>query len=172
VPDARFQVLIFALYKKEAARIQDQLRRRGYPGATAIHGDLSQDKRTEVLENFKSGKCKLMIATDVAARGLDVPELNYVINYTFPLTVEDYVHRVGRTGRAGKKGTSFTFFTQDDKGLAGELGNVLREAGANVPEALMNFGQGTKRKKDAYGGNMSATQEAMKGMKATRITFD
>eukprot|EP00040_Diaphanoeca_grandis_P036096 m.228919 g.228919 ORF g.228919 m.228919 type:complete len:550 (+) comp33548_c9_seq1:156-1805(+) len=165
------RVLIFALYKKEAARLEVMLRQKGYD-ATAIHGDLNQDKRTQVLDNFKSGHCKIMIATDVAARGLDVPELNYVINYTFPLTVEDYVHRIGRTGRAGKLGTSYTFFTQLDKGLAGALGNILREAKAKVPEALLNFGQGTKRKKHSLYGDLSATQEALMGQKATKIRFD
>ena len=124
-----------------------------------------QDDRDSTLADFKAGDTSLLIATSVAARGLDVKGLVVVINFEVPNHYEDYVHRVGRTGRAGKQGTSFTFFTQDDKGLAGELGNVLREAGANVPEALMNFGQGTKRKKDAYGGTLTATQEAMKGQK-------
>ena len=62
------------------------------------------------MESFKSGKIPLLVATDVAARGLDIPDVDYVINYSFPLTIEDYVHRIGRTGRAGRKGTSHTFF--------------------------------------------------------------
>lgn len=167
------RLLIFALYKKEAARLETFLQRKGYASCRAIHGDLSQEKRTSVLEDFKSGKLKMMVATDVAARGLDVKELNYVINMTFPLTIEDYVHRIGRTGRAGATGTAHTFFTKHDKAHAGSLGNILREASMPVPEALMNFGQGTKRKKHGvHGMTLSASQEEMVGMKATRITFD
>eukprot|EP00122_Pirum_gemmata_P014702 Pgem_evm1s13715 len=67
-----------------------------------------------------------MIATDVCARGLDIPNVEFVINYSFPLTVEDYVHRIGRTGRAGSTGSSFTFFTVFDKSLGGQLVDVLR----------------------------------------------
>lgn len=72
--------------------------------AASIHGDISQVQRTQAVESFKSGKVPLLIATDVAARGLDIPDVEVVINYSFPLTTEDYVHRIGRTGRAGKSG--------------------------------------------------------------------
>ena len=72
-----------------------------------------------------------MIATDVAARGLDIPNVEYVINYSFPLTIEDYVHRIGRTGRAGKKGLAHTFFHVGDKSHAGELICVLKEVGVS-----------------------------------------
>ena len=70
----------------------------------AVHGDISQSQRTAAVEKFKSGEVPLLIATDVAARGLDIPDVEAVINYSFPLTTEDYVHRIGRTGRAGKTG--------------------------------------------------------------------
>eukprot|EP00041_Stephanoeca_diplocostata_P042097 m.10159 g.10159 ORF g.10159 m.10159 type:complete len:562 (+) comp7250_c0_seq1:129-1814(+) len=166
------RVLIFGLYKKETVRLEGMLRRKGYPEATAINGDLAQQRRTDILEGFKAGSIRIMIATDVAARGLDVRELKYVINYTFPLTVEDYVHRVGRTGRAGAKGLAHTFFTREEKGLAGELGNVLREAKATVPQALMNFGQTTKPKKHKIYGELTATQQEMAGKTATKIKFD
>ncbi|ONM52916.1 DEAD-box ATP-dependent RNA helicase 5 [Zea mays] len=86
------------------------------------------------------------IATDVASRGLDIPDVEVVINYSYPLTTEDYVHRIGRTGRAGKKGVAHTFFTQANKALAGELVNVLREADQVVPPALMKFGTHVKKK--------------------------
>lgn len=72
------------------------------------------------------------MATDVAARGLDIPNVEYVVNYTFPLTVEDYVHRIGRTGRGGKKGSAYTFFTENEKALAGGLVNILKEANQQV----------------------------------------
>lgn len=113
-----------------------------------------------------------MIATDVAARGLDVPDVEYVINYTFPLTVEEYVHRIGRTGRAGAKGTAHTFFTQHDKHHAGALGNVLRQAGVEVPQALMKFGQHTKRKVHPVYGAHYRQAEDLADAEPTRITFD
>ena len=72
--------------------------------ATAIHGDLSQEQRTAAVVAFREGAIPLLVATDVAARGLDIPDVELVLNYSFPLTVEDYCHRIGRTGRAGKTG--------------------------------------------------------------------
>ena len=84
------RVLVFCLYKKEAARVEENLKRMGYRVA-AIHGDLNQNAREAALADFKSGDAGLLIATDVAARGLDIPDVNMVINYTFPLTIEDYV---------------------------------------------------------------------------------
>ena len=75
----------------------------------AVHGDISQSQRTAAVEKFKSGEVPLLIATDVAARGLDIPDVEAVINYSFPLTTEDYVHRIGRTGRAGKTGRQIVY---------------------------------------------------------------
>ena len=84
-----------------------------------IHGDLSQEQRTRSLEAFKKGNTPILVATDVAARGLDIPAVKLVINCTFPLTVEDYVHRIGRTGRAGREGLAITLFTEHDKAQSG-----------------------------------------------------
>ncbi|KAL2173034.1 P-loop containing nucleoside triphosphate hydrolase protein [Thermothelomyces heterothallicus CBS 202.75] len=112
------RILVFCLYKKEAVRVEQFLERRGIRVAS-IHGDLRQDQRTRSLEAFKSGKTTVLVATDVAARGLDIPEVKLVINVTFPLTIEDYVHRIGRTGRAGKFGKAITLFTQHDKAHSG-----------------------------------------------------
>ena len=89
------RVLIFALYKKEAQRLENNLRREGWK-CCSIHGDKGQDARTRALADFKDGTNPLMIATDVAARGLDIPNVEVVLNFTFPLTIEDYVHRIGR----------------------------------------------------------------------------
>lgn len=108
------RILVFCLYKKEATRVEMFLRSQGCRVA-AIHGDLSQGQRTQALGQFKDGSCPLLIATDVAARGLDIPKVKLVINVTFPLTIEDYVHRIGRTGRAGADGMAYTFFTEHDK---------------------------------------------------------
>ena len=93
--DAR--ILIFALYKKEAQRVDNMLRSKGF-SVGGLHGDMSQSARLEALQNFKTGATSLLVATDVAARGLDIPNVAAVINYTFPLTIEDYIHRIGRTG--------------------------------------------------------------------------
>lgn len=89
------RILVFCLYKKEATRIEEFIRRKGFSVA-GIHGDLSQQKRMESLDAFKKGDVPLLVATDVAARGLDIPAVKLVLNVTFPLTVEDYVHRIGR----------------------------------------------------------------------------
>jgi ATP-dependent RNA helicase DBP3 len=112
------KILVFCLYKKEATRVEDFLRQKGFR-VGGIHGDLSQEKRTASLAAFKEGKVPLLVATDVAARGLDIPAVKVVINVTFPLTAEDYVHRIGRTGRAGKEGLAVTLFTELDKHLSG-----------------------------------------------------
>ena len=167
---SRNRILIFTLYKKEAARIESFLSSRSFHVA-AIHGDMSQAARTSSLEGFKTGTCPLLVATDVAARGLDIPEVEVVINLTFPLTVEDYVHRIGRTGRAGRSGLAVTLFTEHDKALAGGLINVLRAAGQTVPEDLLRFGTTVKKKgHDAYGAFF---KEAKPGEKTqgTKIRF-
>ena len=163
------RILIFALYKKEAERLEYNLQRDGW-NCCSIHGNKNQMKRTEALSQFKDGSCPLMIATDVAARGLDIPNVEMVINFTFPLTIEDYVHRIGRTGRAGKTGLSHTFFQSGDKSHAGELQQVMRQAGQPVPEDLMKFGSTIKKKEHKLYGNFGPKDGPMK--KATKITFD
>lgn len=106
--------LVFVLYKKEATRVNDWLRRRGWR-CCEIQGDMPQKARTDAVAAFKSGATPMLVATDVAARGLDIPGVELVLNYSFPLTIEDYVHRVGRTGRAGATGCAHTFFCNQDK---------------------------------------------------------
>ena len=167
-----YRILVFALYKKEAARLESNLARGGYSGlVTSIHGDKSQEARTNALAQFKSGECPLLVATDVAARGLDIPNVELVINYTFPLTIEDYVHRIGRTGRAGKTGISYTFFQPGDKSHAGELQQVMKQAGQPVPDSLMKFGSTIKKKEHKLYGNFGPRGGGpMK--KAVKITFD
>jgi superfamily II DNA/RNA helicase len=80
------------------------------------------------MKNFKNGTCRILVATDVASRGLDIKEVTYVINYDMPKLIEDFIHRIGRTGRAGEKGTSISFLTyEDDKKIAGDLIEILEE---------------------------------------------
>ncbi|KAF9457466.1 P-loop containing nucleoside triphosphate hydrolase protein [Collybia nuda] len=166
--DAR--ILIFALYKKEASRVEDMLRRQGY-SVGALHGDMTQNARMDTLEKFKNGTTGLMVATDVAARGLDIPNVGAVINYTFPLTIEDYIHRIGRTGRGGRSGKSITFFTGDlhERSLAGELARVLREGGFDY-EGLKKFPMTIKKKEhSAYGAFFRDDIPVPKG--PTKIVF-
>lgn len=163
------RVLVFVLYKKEAARVESFLSGRGWKVA-AIHGDKGQADRTRAVTCFKDGSVPLLVATDVAARGLDIPDVEYVINYSFPLTTEDYVHRIGRTGRAGRKGTAHTFFTQNDKARAGELVNVLREAKQAVPDELLKFGTTVKKKESKlYGAHFRELDAS--APKAVKTTF-
>ena len=168
-PKQHDRILIFCLYKKEAARVEETLSRRGFSVA-GIHGDLSQTARIAALSSFKTGRTNLLVATDVAARGLDIPDVKVVINNTFPLTVEDYVHRIGRTGRAGQDGLSVTLFTEHEKALAGGLVNVLKGAGQEVPKGLLQWGLTVKKKQhDSYGAFF---KEDLEGKTATKVTFD
>ncbi|KAG6369388.1 P-loop containing nucleoside triphosphate hydrolase protein [Boletus reticuloceps] len=146
------KVLIFVGTKRVADDITKYLRQDGWP-ALAIHGDKEQRERDWVLGEFKAGRSPILIATDVASRGLDVKDVGYVINYDFPNNCEDYIHRIGRTGRAGMKGTSYTYFTTDNSKSARELISILREAKAHVPPqleemAMYSTGGGRSR----YGG--------------------
>ncbi|KAI1655452.1 DEAD-domain-containing protein [Daldinia decipiens] len=163
------RVLVFCLYKKEATRVEGFLLQRGIK-VVGIHGDLKQEQRTRSLEAFKTGQTPVLVATDVAARGLDIPEVKLVINVTFPLTIEDYVHRIGRTGRAGKTGLAITLFTEHDKAHSGELINILKAAGQQVPEDLLKFGTTVKKKTHGtYGAFYKDVDMTKKG---TKITFD
>merc|ERR1712070_602942 len=166
-PKKKHRILIFALYKKEAERLEYNLKRDGFD-VCSIHGNKHQAARTQALSDFKDGTCQLMVATDVAARGLDIPDVELVVNYTFPLTIEDYVHRIGRTGRAGKTGLSITFFQPSDKSHAGELQQVMKQAGQSVPDELMKFGSTIKKKEHNLYGNFGPRGGPMK--KATKIT--
>jgi ATP-dependent RNA helicase DBP3 len=160
------RILIFVLYKKEAARLEIWLNQRGWNSAS-IHSDKNQKLRIEALNSFTSGKTPLLIATDVASRGLDIPQVEYVINYSFPLTIEDYVHRIGRTGRAGKTGISHTFFQKDaDKAHAGELVNVLKETNQKIPDCLLQFDLAVKKKEPKLG------KIDLQQPKSNHITFD
>ncbi|KAK0198074.1 P-loop containing nucleoside triphosphate hydrolase protein [Armillaria mellea] len=153
MPGTTHRVLVFALYKPEASRVAALLKREKYR-VSELHGDMKQPARTAALEDFKTGRSNVLVATDVAARGLDIPDVGVVINYTFPLKVEDYVHRIGRTGRGGRTGKSITFFTgaAHEKSLAGEFARVLREGGYDNEELRSKFPMTIKKKEhSAYG---------------------
>ncbi|KAK6125109.1 hypothetical protein DH2020_041173 [Rehmannia glutinosa] len=148
------RILIFMDTKKGCDQITRQLRMDGWP-ALSIHGDKSQAERDWVLSEFKAGKSPIMTATDVAARGLDVKDVKYVINYDFPGSLEDYVHRIGRTGRAGAKGTAYTFFTVANARFAKDLINILEEAGQKVSPELVAMGRGAPPPPGGWGKEVS-----------------
>ena len=127
--------LIFVQTKREADTLEQFLTRKSLP-ATAIHGDRQQWEREEALEEFRSGRKPYLVATDVASRGLDIPNVAHVVNFDMPATIDDYVHRIGRTGRVGKKGLATSFFNNQDTGLANDLALLLREVNQPVPDWL------------------------------------
>lgn len=126
------------LYKKEAARVEDTLRREGY-AVGGIHGDLAQHARLAALDAFRKGTTPLLVATDVAARGLDIPNVGTVINYSFPLTVEDYVHRIGRTGEFSRRFPLFMSARSD--GIDGQVVVDVAENRSRFSRAIITRGR-------------------------------
>lgn len=143
------KVIVFVAKKINCHELANQLWDEGF-AVDSLHGDRAQWERTKVIGAFKDGTLRLLIATDVAARGLDVKEIGSVVNYDMPAgvnAVEDYVHRIGRTGRAGAKGVAHTFFTNKDSKAATQLVEVLTKAEQDVPPELQamvrpRFGRG------------------------------
>ena len=121
--------LIFCNRKRDIGVLQRSLVRHGY-NAVSLHGDMSQPARLETLEKFKNDEADLMVASDVAARGLDIKGLSHVFNFDVPSNPEDYVHRIGRTGRAGSEGRAFTLATPED---ARYLANIVKLIGGEIP---------------------------------------
>ena len=141
------KTIIFTDTKRCADDITRQMRRSGWP-TVSIHGDKKQDEREWVLNEFRTGNSPILVATDVAARGIDISDIKFVINYDYPSSVEDYIHRIGRTARANGTGTSYTFFTQSNSKNAKALIEILKEANQNVPaelEKMSNSWQETAR---------------------------
>eukprot|EP00388_Colpodella_angusta_P000921 GDKJ01003107.1.p1 GENE.GDKJ01003107.1~~GDKJ01003107.1.p1 ORF type:complete len:695 (+),score=202.40 GDKJ01003107.1:33-2117(+) len=140
------KVLIFCEQKKGCDFLSENLNKMGFR-AIATHGDKEQRERDRILADFKSPRVNILIATDVASRGLDIKNIEFVVNYDAPKTIEDYIHRIGRTGRAGAKGTSVTYFTTEfgnsqteRQRLARDLVKVIADAGQEPPEALIKIG--------------------------------
>jgi len=128
-------VLVFTRTKHRAKNLARQLEQSGYEAAS-LHGNLSQGKRQQALDGFRAGRHKILVATDIAARGIDVETISHVINYDMPDTADAYTHRIGRTGRAEKKGHAFSFVTGEDASIAASLrrtlGTLLQHAGASA----------------------------------------
>ncbi|KAL0338035.1 UNVERIFIED_CONTAM: DEAD-box ATP-dependent RNA helicase 52 [Sesamum calycinum] len=130
--------LVFVETKKGADSLEHWLCLNGFP-ATTIHGDRTQQERELALRSFKSGNTPILVATDVAARGLDIPHVAHVINFDLPNDIDDYVHRIGRTGRAGKTGLATAFFNENNMSLAKPLAGLMQEANQEVPDWLTRF---------------------------------
>jgi len=118
--------LIFVETKKGADALEDFLIAQGL-NAMSIHGDRTQEDREFALSAFRNGEVSVLVATDVAARGLDIPNVLYVINYDMPSNIDDYVHRIGRTGRCGHTGTAIAFINEKNKNILRDLYNLLKE---------------------------------------------
>ncbi len=127
------QALVFTRTKHRANRLADALTREGIH-ADRIHGNRSQGQRTQALAAFKSGKCPVLVATDIAARGIDVDALGHVVNFDVPLVPDDYIHRVGRTGRAEATGEAFTFMSPEERN---DLAAIERAVGRPLPRVTV-----------------------------------
>jgi ATP-dependent RNA helicase RhlE len=119
------QALVFTRTKHGANRLAEQLARDGI-AAAAIHGNKSQGQRVRALDDFKAGRVAILVATEVASRGLDIEDLPHLVNFELPMVAEDYVHRIGRTGRAGSTGDAISLVCVDEHGLLGDIENLLR----------------------------------------------
>lgn len=144
--DASNKCIIFVETKKKVEDILKVIQREGYQ-AQSIHGDKSQNERDYVLESFRNGRTSILVATDVAARGLDVEDVKSVINFDYPNTSEDYIHRIGRTGRCEQTGTAYTFFTPGNARQARELLAVMNEAGQTACPELHDIAKSVQNGK-------------------------
>jgi len=165
IPQNR-KVLIFVEMKKRADFLAARLCQDGYK-CTSIHGDRMQREREIALNDFKVNRCNILMATSVAARGLDIPEVEYVINFDMPGEIDEYVHRIGRTGRLGKKGHAITFVDPShDNQVLRSLVSVLKNADQEIPSWLeehstgavgtmseFNTNQGRSDFRTAFGGS-------------------
>ena len=157
-------VLIFVTQKVNSELLSENLKTNGYPEVLLLHGDLHQSTRQTVINDFKKGKSKILVATDVAARGLDIPAVRTVVNFDIARDIDTHTHRIGRTGRAGTKGTAYTLVANQgpekkEAHFAGELVRSLEQASQVVPKELLDlanedptFTQRRYRRSDGGGG--------------------
>src|SRR5579883_1383142 len=126
--------IIFCNRKRDVDILYKSLVKHGFD-AVALHGDMAQAKRTETLERFKAGEARLLVASEVAARGLDIQGLSHVFNFDVPIHAEDYVHRIGRTGRAGREGRAFTLATPEEGRFVQAIAKLI---GKDIPPAAID----------------------------------
>ena len=142
-------ILVFVKTKHGADKIVKRLKYDGH-SADAIHGNLRQSKRDRVISGFRNGKSRILVATDVAARGLDIPLIQHVINYDLPQVPEDYIHRIGRTGRAGKEGSALTFLTPNDRSMWNSISRLIDPNYKLLQNVNKKSFKGKKRPKSSF----------------------
>ena len=142
-------ILVFVKTKRNADRMVKRLKEEDH-SADAIHGDLRQSKRDRVMNAFRKGVKRILVATDVAARGLDIPLIQHVINYDLPQVPEDYVHRIGRTARAGSEGSALTFLTPDDRSMWNSISKLIDPNFKASPRDIRKNSRRDKRGKAPY----------------------
>ena len=158
--DSHDRTMIFVEKKKTADFIASYLSQNNMM-STSIHGDRFQSQREQALYDFRTGKMPILVATSVAARGLDIKDVKHVINYDLPKEVDEYVHRIGRTGRVGNIGKATSFFdptSDNDIALAASLIKILGDADQTVPDFLQNCGSGVR---NGYGGHMASDMRSV-----------
>ncbi|XP_041742649.1 probable ATP-dependent RNA helicase DDX46 isoform X2 [Coregonus clupeaformis] len=149
-------VIIFVDKQEHADGLLKDLMKASYP-CMSLHGGIDQYDRDSVINDFKNGACRLMVATSVAARGLDIKQLILVVNYNCPNHYEDYVHRAGRTGRAGNKGFAYTFITDEQARYAGDIIKALELSGSPVPNELEQLWLSFKNQRQAEGKSIKSS---------------
>lgn len=160
-------VLLFCGAKQKCDLVVEYLGKCGR-AAFAIHSNKDQNERERLLDHFRSTRGALLVATDVAARGLDVKGLNFIVNVDMVQQLEDHVHRIGRCGRAGKAGIAHTFFTENDAPKARQFCDMLEEARQHVPQKLRQYAERTPQAKEAGKGRYGKGTEAPAETKQVR----
>jgi len=149
--DVEGRTLIFVATRKSADTLDDFLYKNKY-NAASIHGERTQYERERALDAFKTGKIRILVATDVAARGLHIDDVAHVINYDLPSNIDDYVHRIGRTGRCGKEGLATGFFNSINMNIVKDLVKILREANQDMPSWLLELNREKKKNYNSRNG--------------------
>merc|ERR1712048_429421 len=137
------KTIVFTETKKNCDFLAQELGKRGWPVAP-IHGDKDQRQRDSVLRDFRAGRIPILIATDVAARGIDITDIEYVINYDFPQTIEDYVHRIGRTARGERSGTAYSLLTKEHSRCVRQLIEVMERSDQEVPHEVRELANSSR----------------------------
>jgi len=171
-------ILIFVETKRGADHLEESLCRLNF-GACSIHGDKSQREREDALKAFKTGRAPILVATDVAARGLDIPNVVQVINFDLPSNVDDYVHRIGRTGRVGNVGFALSLMNDKNRGIGKELADLFIENEQDCPAWLERFstsaaGTGSRGRGRGRGGRSFGAKDYRRGQSEGRgpgLTF-
>ena len=163
-------ILVFVKTKRSADKMVKRLKEEGH-SADAIHGDLRQSKRDRVINSFRKGLKRILIATDVAARGLDIPLIQHVINYDLPQVPEDYVHRIGRTARAGSEGSALTFLTPDDRSMWHSINKLIDPNFKSAPNGLKRNSKIKRKGKGPNNKKRKSREEKKLNFKEKRKPF-